>query len=65
MFGRAGGLRNKRSRVEGSTDAARIGGDQVREVRFDGERLFLKPPARPNTVNRSGRRSPDKHMAIG
>lgn len=36
-----------RTRVEGSTDASRVGGDQVREVRFDGERLFLKPPPRP------------------
>ena len=35
------------TRVEGSTDAARVGGDQVREVRFEGERLFLKPPPRP------------------
>ena len=36
-----------RTRVDGSSDATRVGGDQVREVRFDGERLFLKPPARP------------------
>ncbi|MFT5446974.1 MAG: hypothetical protein ACI9DC_002149 [Gammaproteobacteria bacterium] len=34
------------TRVEGSTDASRVGSDQVREVRFDGERLFLKPPSR-------------------
>ena len=35
------------TRVDGSSDASRIGSDQIREVRFDGERLFLKPPARP------------------
>lgn len=35
------------TRVEGSTDASRIGGDQVRDVRFDNGRLYLKPPPRP------------------
>ena len=34
------------TRVDGSSDASRVGTDQVREVRFDGERLFLKPPPR-------------------
>lgn len=35
------------TRVEGSTDASRIGSDQVRQVRFEGERLILRPPPRP------------------
>ena len=34
------------TRVDGSTDLSRIGGDQVRGVRFDGERLTLTPPPR-------------------
>ena len=35
------------TRVEGSTDASRIGSKQVRQVRFDGDRLILRPPPRP------------------
>ncbi|MEM7405669.1 MAG: lipocalin-like domain-containing protein [Pseudomonadota bacterium] len=40
------------TRVDGSVDTDRIGGDQVREVEFVGERLILRPPVR----TRDGRR---------
>jgi hypothetical protein len=36
------------TRVDASVDPDRIGSDQVRGVRFDGKRVVLKPPARPN-----------------
>ena len=32
--------------VDGASDASRVGGDQVRGVRFDGERMVLSPPPR-------------------
>ncbi len=32
--------------VDAASDPSRIGGDQVREVSFDGERMILKPPPR-------------------
>lgn len=34
------------TRVDGASDPSRIGGDQVRGVRFDGERMILSPPPR-------------------
>ena len=34
------------TRVDASSDAARIGGDQVRTVRFEGEGVVLAPPRR-------------------
>jgi hypothetical protein len=34
------------TRVDGASDPSRIGGDQVRGVRFDGERMILLPPPR-------------------
>lgn len=34
------------TRVDGASDPSRIGGDQVRGVRFDGERMVLLPPPR-------------------
>jgi len=34
------------TRVDAAADPARIGTDQVREVRFDGERMILRPPPR-------------------
>ena len=34
------------TRVDGSVDTARIGGDQVRKFRFEGDRLILRPPPR-------------------
>jgi hypothetical protein len=34
------------TRVDASSDASRVGGDQVRTVRFDGGRLVLAPPRR-------------------
>jgi hypothetical protein len=35
------------TRVEVSSHPARIGTDQVRRVRFEGDRLVLMPPPRP------------------
>jgi hypothetical protein len=34
------------TRVDAAADPARIGTDQVREVRFEGERMILRPPPR-------------------
>ena len=34
------------TRVDGASDPSRVGGDQVRGVRFDGERMILSPPPR-------------------
>ena len=34
------------TRVDAASDPGRIGGEQVREVSFDGERMILKPPPR-------------------
>jgi hypothetical protein len=34
------------TRVDGASDPSRIGSDQVRGVRFDGERMVLSPPPR-------------------
>ena len=33
-------------RVDASSEASRVGGEQVRQVRFEGERLLLNPPRR-------------------
>lgn len=35
------------TRVDAASDPSRIGGEQVREVSFDGERMVLRPPPRP------------------
>jgi hypothetical protein len=35
------------TRVDAASDPSRIGGEQVREVSFDGDRLILRPPPRP------------------
>ena len=35
------------TRVDAASDPSRIGGEQVREVSFDGARMILKPPPRP------------------
>ena len=34
------------TRVDASSDASRVGGDQVRTVRFDNGRMVLAPPRR-------------------
>jgi len=34
------------TRVDAASDPTRIGSDQVRGVRFEGERMILMPPAR-------------------
>lgn len=34
------------TRVDASSDVSRVGGEQVRQVRFDGARLLLNPPRR-------------------
>jgi len=35
------------TRVDAASDPARLGTDQVRDVRFEGERMILRPPLRP------------------
>ena len=35
------------TRVDASSDPARIGSDQVREVSFEGDTMILRPPPRP------------------
>jgi hypothetical protein len=35
------------TRVDAASDPARIGTDQVRDVRFQAERMILRPPPRP------------------
>jgi hypothetical protein len=35
------------TRVDAASDRSRLGGDQVRRVRFDGDRPVLMPPPRP------------------
>ncbi len=37
------------TRVDAASDPARIGTDQVRDVRFDGERMILRPPPRQSS----------------
>jgi hypothetical protein len=34
------------TRVDASSEASRVGGDQVRSASFDGRRMTLKPPRR-------------------
>jgi hypothetical protein len=34
------------TRVDASSDASRVGGDQVRTVRFEGHNMVLSPPRR-------------------
>ena len=34
------------TQVDASSDASRVGGEQVRQVRFEGARLLLNPPRR-------------------
>lgn len=34
------------TRVDGASDPARLGTDQIREVRFEGNRMVLRPPPR-------------------
>ena len=34
-------------RVDTFSDASRVGGEQVRQVRFEGDHLLLDPPRRP------------------
>jgi Lipocalin-like domain len=40
------------TRVDAASDPARLGGDQVRGVSFDGELMVLRPPARPSGEHR-------------
>lgn len=40
------------TRVDASKDPERIGGDEVREVRFEGKFMVLRPPFRP-AINRA------------
>jgi hypothetical protein len=34
------------TKVDAASDPARIGSEQVRDVRFDGDRMILRPPPR-------------------
>jgi hypothetical protein len=38
------------TRVDAASDPARIGTDQVRDVRFEGERMVLRPPPRQGAI---------------
>jgi hypothetical protein len=38
------------TRVDAASDPARLGSDQVREVRFEGELMVLRPPLRAYTT---------------
>ncbi len=37
----------RQCRVDAASDPARVGTDQVRDVRFDGKLMVLRPPLRP------------------
>jgi hypothetical protein len=39
------------TRVDAASDPSRIGSDQVRGVRFEGERMILMPPPRLTGIN--------------
>ena len=47
-----------RTRVEAASDPTRIGSDQVRGVRFEGERMVLIPPPRLTGESENTGRSP-------
>jgi hypothetical protein len=36
------------TKVDAASDPARIGGEQARDVSFEGDRLILRPPPRPS-----------------
>ena len=35
------------TQVDAASDPARLGSEQVRDVRFEGERMIMRPPPRP------------------
>ena len=45
------------TKVHAASDPSRIGSEQVREVRFDGDRMILRPPPR-----RSGDRTEQREL---
>jgi len=45
------------TKVDAASDPARIGSEQVRDVRFDGDRMILRPPPR-----RSGDRTEQREL---
>lgn len=45
------------TKVDAASDPARIGSEQVRDVRFDGDRMILRPPPR-----RSGNRTEQREL---
>lgn len=47
------------TRVDGATKLERVGGDQVRRVRFEGNRAVFSPPPRPS---RDGRRRQHREL---
>jgi hypothetical protein len=36
------------TKVDAASDPSRIGSEQVRDVRFEGDRMILRPPPRPS-----------------
>jgi hypothetical protein len=46
------------TKVDAASDPARIGSEQVRDVRFDGDRMILRPPPR-----RSGDRTEQRELS--
>jgi hypothetical protein len=45
------------TKVDAASDPARIGSEQVRDARFDGDRMILRPPPR-----RSGDRTEQREL---
>ena len=39
------------TRVDAASEPSRLGGDQIRRIRFEGDRLVLMPPPRPWRVS--------------
>jgi hypothetical protein len=43
------------TKVDAASDPSRIGSDQVRDVRFEGERMVLRPPPRQTAAGQEQR----------
>ena len=46
LVARSGAGKTLITRVDAASDPARMGTDQVRDVRFEGNRMVLRPPPR-------------------
>ena len=53
------------TRVDGASDPSRIGSDQVRGVRFEGERMVLSPPPRQTESGEQFRELTWERIAVG